>query len=1035
MDIDKSLRPVAFWFLNHRLVDEELVRQIGEMDDKGFGGFILHARDGLRTAYLSEDWAHAVEVCVKEAEARGMEVWLYDENHYPSGPAGGLLPCRHPDRTMRSMALVAERRFKAGERITLEMPSGGFKMSVGWGQSPPAAEVPLPKNRKPLILLTSTATGETHDFSDALSGGRLSEPSPFTGEDCLLHAMVEISFAEVDTAVGHYQWPYYPDGYNEQLTDEFIAITHKWYHDRFGGYFGRTIKGIFSDNYSPNFGFLRRSVPWGLNFEERFKRETGEDIRRTLPGLFDGAAPGARRSRMVYWRFMGRAYMRSYYERITAYCSTVGLLSTGHLCLEDGMAEHARQIGDYFEVMRGFTLTAVDQLGPGRKGNDLRGGVADGEHLTGCVKNTASAALWNGSPRVMCESFGCAVGWGFDLAEIKRISGWLFGLGVDLFVPHGLYYSIAGHRKWECIPDHLHNPQWKHYRAWTDWIAWLADKSVGGIPLARVAVLYPIHALRAGLEVGVDSEADSLDASCYNHGVRANAVQRCFRWTLDALLRHNIDYQTIDEATLAKGSQEGAEIRVPLGGRREMLGLTALLLPCMDVIEPATHGMLERFAAAGGVLVCINDAPRELFAPSGGTLTDGNGFFDEARHFLATAALNTSVRCGKSLFGLRADTADGNAEAGRLLSDILHKRVPPSVTMVTPPTGVSQIITRSWRKDAKMFHYVFNASYEPLDAQISFRSTSPLFLWRSDDATQTLLDGNTFKGRIEPVSEILIVEAAVNARPTGRSAAGTCRSTPVPCSWSVVPDRLNVMPLRSWRSAFSSNKLTHAVQFKSEISPSQTVLLLDLSCPVGEMLSRDYLHSVDVNLNGSPVARFQPGRYLDHDIYEASIEGLIQPGENLLEVTQHSHLLEREWMMHPPLIVGDFAVKADDEDKTANWIGAPNRGIGIGDWTKQGYPYFAGEFAYSAELRVPLPKPGGKVLLDCGEIADSAELIVECVAKRCRITPPWRFDLTEFAGRKVRVQIRVANTPANLLTAERRPAGLLGPVSFVMMPT
>ena len=53
----------------------ELRRQIGAMQDAGMGGFFMHARGGLETEYLSEDWFRAVEASVDEAKKRGMQAW------------------------------------------------------------------------------------------------------------------------------------------------------------------------------------------------------------------------------------------------------------------------------------------------------------------------------------------------------------------------------------------------------------------------------------------------------------------------------------------------------------------------------------------------------------------------------------------------------------------------------------------------------------------------------------------------------------------------------------------------------------------------------------------------------------------------------------------------------------------------------------------------------------------------------------------------------------------------------------------------
>ena len=88
-EIERKYRPVPFWSWNDRL-DPELLRwQIREMDKAGLGGFFMHARGGLQTEYLGDEWMDCVGACLDEAQKTGMEAWLYDEEGWPSGFGGG----------------------------------------------------------------------------------------------------------------------------------------------------------------------------------------------------------------------------------------------------------------------------------------------------------------------------------------------------------------------------------------------------------------------------------------------------------------------------------------------------------------------------------------------------------------------------------------------------------------------------------------------------------------------------------------------------------------------------------------------------------------------------------------------------------------------------------------------------------------------------------------------------------------------------------------------------------------------------------
>ena len=73
-------RGAPFWSWNGTLDPEELRKQIRVMRDMGMGGFFMHARTGLDTAYLSDEWFECVTACVDEAEELEMRPWLYDED-------------------------------------------------------------------------------------------------------------------------------------------------------------------------------------------------------------------------------------------------------------------------------------------------------------------------------------------------------------------------------------------------------------------------------------------------------------------------------------------------------------------------------------------------------------------------------------------------------------------------------------------------------------------------------------------------------------------------------------------------------------------------------------------------------------------------------------------------------------------------------------------------------------------------------------------------------------------------------------------
>ena len=66
-----SYGSIPFWSWNDKLDPKELRRQIRNMHDMGINGFFMHARGGLETEYLSDDWFKCVKACIDEAEKLG----------------------------------------------------------------------------------------------------------------------------------------------------------------------------------------------------------------------------------------------------------------------------------------------------------------------------------------------------------------------------------------------------------------------------------------------------------------------------------------------------------------------------------------------------------------------------------------------------------------------------------------------------------------------------------------------------------------------------------------------------------------------------------------------------------------------------------------------------------------------------------------------------------------------------------------------------------------------------------------------------
>jgi hypothetical protein len=197
-----------FWFWNSRLEKEELVEQIIDMHQHGVGGFFIHARFGLETEYLSQEWFDAIRLCVSKAKDYGMEVWLYDENPFPSG-IGELKVSKH--RAFRNRYVECEEYLlkPGGEIVPVE---SGEVISVQCFEG--FNIIPLP-------------------FTP--SSGRIYLKEPLQEETRVIIFIERILESPNDKIFGI-------DYMNEDAVRYFIETTHEKYLENLGEHFGKIKK-------------------------------------------------------------------------------------------------------------------------------------------------------------------------------------------------------------------------------------------------------------------------------------------------------------------------------------------------------------------------------------------------------------------------------------------------------------------------------------------------------------------------------------------------------------------------------------------------------------------------------------------------------------------------------------------------------------------------------------------------------------------------------------------------------------------------
>jgi hypothetical protein len=177
-------------------------------------------------------------------------------------------------------------------------------------------------------------------------------------------------------------------------------------------------------------------------------------------------------------------------------------------------------------------------------------------------------------------------------------------------------------------------------------------------------------------------------------------------------------------------------------------------------------------------------------------------------------------------------------------------------------------------------------------------------------------------------------------------------------------------------------------------------------------------------LNGHEITDRGQRSKLDAEIREVDVRPYLREGRNVvaLEIVATKRT---DGLLDLIKVVGDFALEQVGDEYAI--IGRPTE-IGIGTWTKQGYPFFSGTGVYRFEADVPEDYLGGRLLLE----ADLGEdvLAVSVNGAEAQVAPwhPYRLDITEHvrAG-KNSFELKVTNTLLNVLEGKPLESGLFSP--------
>lgn len=907
-----AYRGAPFWSWNGKLEKQRLRDQLDAFREMGLGGGHIHSRTGLATPYLSEEFMQCVRDCVDHAAAHDMKIWLYDEDRWPSGAAGGIVTRDHSLR-LRTLVFTPEPLPEEPEEENAESQARYTR-----GKTTLLARYAVRVEKDHLVCFRKLDAGE----------------EPAKGED---------PWYAYNCASGNSSWfnhEAYVDTLNPKAIERFRDVTHEAYAKTVGDAFGKSIHAIFTDEPQVvHQKMLGRSsdrsnvlLPWTDDLPESYAAAWNEDLLEQLPLLVfepeDGSLPPVR------WRFRDHVAERfaiAFADTLGNWCQKHGIALTGHMMEEPTLESQSHSIIEAMRHYRSFQLPGIDML-------------CDHFELT-TAKQAQSAVHQDGRPGMLSELYG-VTNWDFPFSGHKRQGDWQAALGVTVRVHHLTWVSMGGNAKRD-YPASMgpHVPWYREYPYIENHFARLNAILTRGKPRVRVAVVHPIESywLTRGPDGQCKAERDSQE--------------KRFREITHWLLENLIDFDFISESRLPGQNPHVEDGRLQVGE----MAYDAVIVPGLRTIRSSTCDVVESFLQSGDKVVWAgripdhvdalpDDRPRELAGRSACAQWDPTAIIGRLEAFREVEAISADGgRPDDCLYQLREEGEDRH----------LFICCTRESFVSSPEERLSRSVATRIRVKGKwsvMQHNTMSGERCPLPHR------------HLDGWTEFLFDryhGASLCVTLSPSAESANTGLSIQAFPreTGR-LRGPCRVTlEEPNVLALDSARWRLQGDPEWQPREDLLVVTNGVRSKlgwphnhggvaqpwcekPDDRSSMVELAFDIDAQEPAKAPELVLERVDeaqLELNGKDISASPSGWWVDQDLRTVPLPDL-PAGRNQLiiriPVTPRNTL---EWCY----LLGDFGVTVHGPKAV---LTQPVRSLEWGDATRQGLPFYGGNFTYHAKL-------------------------------------------------------------------------------------
>ena len=560
-DAEINCRPIIAWALNDRLEDGPLTEQLLSFKRAGYGGIMLEVWRGCPYPVMSDEWLERVGFILKLAQQEGLEIWIWDDWVFPSGPAGGVVTRDNDDFKSKILKITIDVVLEPGETIDLSVPARSLAVAI----------FPVDKFNNPCGAFhhMPATPGETIHYTA-------------TVRERLIIVRWQLVSAMQNTPRSQMECPdiytsddpevFSVDMLNPAATRRFIEVIHERYYEQFSAYFGNTMKGFFYDEPGQPSQF-----PWTEGLAEEFRRRKGYDLLEQLAPmmvefriydvLFDLQSEAVKQVRADYMDVWTSLMADAFFGQLKSWCAQHGVACTGHMSNDESLKPMVANTGQHFKNLSFSDMPGTDvvfnQLDPGM--------FVDFPRLAG------SRAAVLGRPSAISESFA-VTGHGTDLDAMRYVAEHQIIRGINKFFDmlanynpiRGLYFHPP-----ELSDSNLMMRKYGHHLHAR--MGNLCALMSSGEAPARIALLLPIENYYRGENIGIAAQLDEL---------------------AQALTYHQREFDYLCDQDLLEMSAQGGTLR-SIGGQR----YSHLVIPKGARCSDALKQQIAAFADSGCAII------------------------------------------------------------------------------------------------------------------------------------------------------------------------------------------------------------------------------------------------------------------------------------------------------------------------------------------------------------------------------------------------------------------------------------------------